>query len=66
MIKAKLTFTGNDVTRPKEDIELVTLPDKTHDFVTQDGLTWSVLSITWVQESISPSVWCLCIKLKKT
>lgn len=64
MIKAKIVFTGS-IIRPPQDIMLAGMPDKTHDFMTNDGQQWSVVSITWVQESVSPPAWCLCIKLKK-
>jgi hypothetical protein len=60
MIQAKLIFPDR-----AEDIELPSAPEKTHDFVTKDAVRWSVDSIYWVQESVSPSLWRMCIKLKK-
>jgi hypothetical protein len=60
MIQAKLIFPNR-----AEDIELSSMPEKTHDFVTNDKAIWSVDSIYWVQESVSPPAWRLCIKLKK-
>lgn len=59
-IRAKLIYKNG-----ADETTLTTVPDKSHGFVTKDGTRWSVEDIYWVQESVAPSFWCLCIKLKK-